>query len=265
MVNLTYSTAQPDMKFINRHVPILEVAKALGLTVQGKKAKCPTCGKKRLTFNVRLNCWRCWECDLKGERKSAIDLVMFCLKVSCYDAAKWICERWNMVGKVQMERSENTRGITKHVYSRWRPIPIPERDKPSLQAIVSSPGWCAMSPATGKVILTLFGLTDADGKVVMSRGELRQRTGITSSRSLAKANSELETTGLFQIDRGYKTKYAERPTTYRLSWYSQAFQKWLKNGNSPDVPDVPQGHKVGISFAPSSIPTTFTTPTTVPV
>ena len=142
-----------------------------------------------------------------------------------------------MVGRVQMERSENSRGITKHTYSQWKPIPIRDGDKPNLQVIVSCPGWREMSPATAKVTLTLFGLTDAEGKVVISRGELKHRTGIISSRSIAKANSELETIGLFQIDRGYKTKYAERPTTYRLSWYSQAFQKWLKNGNSPDVPE----------------------------
>lgn len=262
MVNLAYSTALPDMKFINRDAPITEVARELGLTVQGKKSICPTCGKKRLTFNVRLNCWRCWECDPRGERTSAIDLVMFLLKVDCYDAARWISARWNMVGKVQMERSENSHGITRHVYSRWRPIPIPERDKPTLQAIVSSPGWRTMSPATGKVTLTLFGLTDADGKVVISRGELKQCTGIKSSRSLAKANSELEAIGLFQIDRGYKTKDAKRLTTYRLSWYSQAFQKWLRDGDSPDLTDVPQGPKVGVNVALSTAPTT---PTMVPV
>ena len=90
--HIRYSTAMPDMKFINSQIPILEIARALGLEVRGRKATCPECKKKRLTFSVKFNCWRCWNCDPAGKRKTVIDLVMFILNVDAFNAAAWISE-----------------------------------------------------------------------------------------------------------------------------------------------------------------------------
>ena len=210
--HIRYSTAMPDMKFINSQIPILEVARALGLEVRGRKATCPECQKRRLTFSVKLNCWRCWNCDPVGKRKTAIDLVMFFLNVDAYNAAAWIRKRWNVVGQVQVERSENKHGLTKHVYRRVRSIPIPERDKPSLQAVVTSPGWRDMSLSARVVAMTLLALArmDANNSVTIDRKGLSYLTGITDPNTLAKANRELQAIGLFAIDHGYRTKYAER-------------------------------------------------------
>jgi hypothetical protein len=47
-------------------------------------------------------------------------------------------------------------------YSKAMPdmkqIPVPERDKPSLQAIVTSPGWREMSLSARAVAMTLLAL-----------------------------------------------------------------------------------------------------------
>jgi ribosomal protein L37AE/L43A len=238
----SYGKALPDFEWIKDHAPILEVAEVLGLTLKGKKTTCPHCHKKdRLTFSVRLKVWRCWECGAKG---SVIDLVMFYTKevlgkdISNLKAAKWICERWNMVGRVQPEFSENQRGITKHKYMRFRPIPISEGKKPSLGAMVSSPNWAGLSPATGKVILTLWGLLDEEGKATMSREQLKNRTGIRDSHVLARVNKEIYAMGLFQIDRGHKTEYTQQSTVYVLSWYSLKFQAWLNGSSVPATPAI---------------------------
>jgi len=239
--NCSYSPAMPDMKFINRQVPILEVARELGLAVRGRKAPCPECKKKRLTFSVKYNCWRCWRCDPEGKRKTVIDLVMFLRNVDAYGAAAWISERWNVAGQVQVERSENRRGLTKHTYRRVRQIPLPEKDKPNLQAIVTSPGWREMSLSVRVIAMTLFALArmDANNSVTISRKGLSDLTGITDPNMLAKANRELLAIGLFEIDRGYKTKHAQRATVYRLTWWSQVFQRWLKVGYA--VADIGNG------------------------
>jgi hypothetical protein len=236
--HIRYSTAMPDMKYINHEIPILEVARELGLEVRGRKATCPECKKRRLTFSVKFNRWRCWNCDPAGKRKTVIDLVMFFLNLDAFNAAAWIRKRWNVVGQVQVERSENQHGLTKHVYRRVRPIPIPERDKPSLQAIVTSPGWREMSLSARVVAMTLLALArmDANNSVTISRKELSYLSGITDPNTLAKANRELQAIGLFEIDRGFKTKFAERPTVYRLTWWSQVFQRWLKAGYA--VPEI---------------------------
>ena len=230
--HIRYSKPMPDMKYINNEIPILEVARELGLEVRGRKATCPECKKRRLTFSVKFNCWRCWNCDPVGKRKTVIDLVMFILNADAYNAAAWISKRWNVVGQVQVERSENNHGFTKHVYRRVRSIPIPERDKPSLQAIVTSPGWREMALSARVVAMTLLALArmDARNSVTISRKGLSDLTGITDPSTLARANRQVKAIGLFEITRGYRTKYAERPTVYRLTWWSRVFQRWLKAG-----------------------------------
>lgn len=230
--HIRYSKPMPDMKYINHEIPILEVARELGLEVRGRKATCPECKKRRLSFSVKFNCWRCWNCDRAGKRKTVIDLVMFILNVDAFNAAACINKRWNVVSQVQMERSENRNGLTKYSYQRARQIPIPERDKPNLQDIVTSPGWQEMALSARVVAMTLLALArmDANNSVTINRKGLSDLTGITDPKTLAKANREVQAIGLFEIDRGYRTKHAERPTVYRLTWWSQVFQRWLTAG-----------------------------------
>jgi hypothetical protein len=89
-----------------------------------------------------------------------------------------------------------------------------------------------MSLSARVVAITLFALArmDAGNSVTIDRNGLSYLTGITDPNTLAKANREVQAIGLFEIDRGYRTKYAERPTVYRLTWWSQVFQRWLKAG-----------------------------------
>jgi hypothetical protein len=252
------------MKHINHEVPILEVARELGLAVGGRKTICPECKKRRLTFSVKWNCWRCWNCDPTGKRKTVIDLVMFCLNLDAYNAAQWISDRWKVVSQVQVERSENRHGLTKRLFRRVRQVPVKERDKPSLQAIVTSPGWREMSLSSRVVAVTLLALArmDANNSVTISRRELGDLTGISDPNTLAKANREVQAIGLFEIDRGYRTKYCQRPTVYRLTWWSQVFQRWLSLGYavpetaSPHLPPIPPPPHHGTSTSGGfSLPT----------
>jgi hypothetical protein len=101
--------------------------------------------------------------------------------------------------------------------------------------------------------MTLLALArmDANNSVTIDRKGLSYLTGITDPNTLAKANREVQAIGLFEIDRGYRTKYAERPTVYRLTWWSQVFQRWLKVGYAvpetitPTTTDTP--HHQGTS------------------
>jgi hypothetical protein len=140
--------------------------------------------------------------------------------------------------RVQAERSENRIRSAKH---RARQIPIAERHNPNLQAIVTSPGWRDMALSARVVAITLLALArmDANNSVTISRKGVSELTGITDPSTLARANREVQAIGLFEIDRGYKTKYAQRPTVYRLTWWSQVFQRWLKAGYAVPEAAVP--------------------------
>jgi hypothetical protein len=117
-------------------------------------------------------------------------------------------------------------------FNRRIPVLKVARDKPSLQTVVASPGWREMSLSARVIAITLFAFarTDANNSVTTDRKGLSYLTGITDPCTLAKANREVQAIGLFQITRGFRTKYAERPTVYRLTWWSQVFQRWLKTG-----------------------------------
>jgi hypothetical protein len=98
-----------------------------------------------------------------------------------------------------------------------------------------------MSLSARVIAITLFALArmDTDNSVRISRNELSAFTGVTDPATLAKANRELQAIGLFEIKRGFRTKYASRPTVYRLTWWSQAFRRWLKAGYA--VADIGNG------------------------
>jgi hypothetical protein len=126
-------------------------------------------------------------------------------------------------------------------FNRRIPVLKVARDKPSLQAVVASPGWREMSLSARVIALTLFAFarTDANNSVKIDRKGLSYLTGITDPATLAKANRELQAIGLFEIKRGFRTKYASRPTIYRLTWWSQVFQRWLRAGYA--VADIGNG------------------------
>ena len=244
-----YGPALPDMAWINRQVPILELARELGLP-SGRKITCPECRSKRLTFSPRLNLWRCWKCDPNGERKSPLDLVMFILDLDVYHAAVWIGERWAISSKVQPERTQSERGVSKPVFSQMRRIPVKDKSKPSLPALVTSMGWTRLSSRARLVAVLLFAAAQEseDHTFTISRAGLADWSGIRQSNgSWARINRELEDIGLFAVDRGLGGRLNPKLTTYRLTWWSKRWQSWLDGEAIKDTPLRATSNKVPYS------------------
>jgi len=241
-----YSRALPDFNWINGEVPILEVAKKLGLVVRGKKTTCPECGKRRLTFTTVHNGWKCWSCDPGGKMRSVIDLVMAHRQCPPFEAAKWISENWEVAGRVQIEFSENSRGEKRHTYRRYQPIPIPDKSQPSIEALVASPGWRAMPLSVRVIAVTLLAMavSDGGGTVSISRRMLGTLAGVHKPAAVVEAVREMEAIGLFAVDKGSWGDRGYRASTFRLTWFSQAFQAWLSRGYAPPStidPNPPKG------------------------
>lgn len=230
--NIHYSPPMPDFKWIDAEIPILEAAQKLGLVVRGKKAVCPQCGKRRLTFTTVYNGWKCWSCDQGGRMHSVIDLVMLHRNCSPYEAAKWIGENWRVAGKVQIEYSENAHGLERHTYRRYQPIPVPDKSEPSIQALVASPGWREMPLSARVIAVTLFAMAETEDNraVTISRRALGELAGVHKSNTIAQAVRELEAIGLFAVDRGSWGNRGYWASTFKLTWWSEAFQAWLSHG-----------------------------------
>jgi hypothetical protein len=230
--NIHFSPPLLDFKWINTEIPILDVAQKLGLVVRGKKATCPECAKRRLTFTTVLNGWKCWSCDPGGKMHSVIDLVMVHRDCPAYEAARWIGENWRVAGRVQIERSENAHGRERHTYQRYQPIPVPDKSEPSIQALVASPGWPEMPLSARVIAVTLFAMAETeDNRVVsISRRALGALAGVHKPIAIARAVRELEAIGLFAVDRGSWGNRGYKASSFKLTWWSQAFQAWLRQG-----------------------------------
>jgi hypothetical protein len=92
--------SRPDVSWIKKHVPILEVGQALGLRIRHRRAKCWRGENHRhgdadpsLSFFEKRNRSRCFVCDMKGGH-SNIDLVMGVLDCDFGSAVRWIVERF---------------------------------------------------------------------------------------------------------------------------------------------------------------------------
>ena len=229
--HIHYARPLPDFKWINAEIPILEVGQRLGLVIRGKKMICPRCSTGRLTFTTVHNGWKCWKCEPTGRMHSVIDLVMLHRSCSPFEAAKWIGENWRVAGQVQIEFSENAHGRERHKYQRYQPIPVPDRSKPSIQALVASPGWREMPLSARVIAVTLFAMVEEDNHVVtISRRALGELAGVHKPTAIARAVRELEAIGLFAVDRGTWGDRGYKASTFRLTWWSQALQAWLEHG-----------------------------------
>jgi len=153
-----------------------------------------------------------------------------------YQAAQWIAKQWPNVSRVQIEKSENAHGLTKHEYRRYRQVPIPDQSKPSVQGLVASPGWREMPLSVRAVIVHLLALAEFEKNktVAISRRKLGELVGIADPNTVIKAIKEVEAIGLFQVDKGTWTSGGYKPSSYRLTWWSARFQLWKVHGY--DVP-----------------------------
>src|SRR5437016_2006553 len=94
--------SRPDISWMKKHVPILDVARALGLRIHRGKAQCWRVENHRhgdvdpsLSFHEKRNRCRCFVCDMKGGH-SNVDLVMGALGCELGAAVQWIAERFTV-------------------------------------------------------------------------------------------------------------------------------------------------------------------------
>src|SRR5262245_22948524 len=91
---------RPDISWIKKHVPIFEVAKALGLRIWRRRVHCvrPEShshgdADPSLHLYEKGNRYRCFVCELRG---SNVDLAMRVLGMGVSDAVQWIADRFTV-------------------------------------------------------------------------------------------------------------------------------------------------------------------------
>jgi DNA-binding MarR family transcriptional regulator len=161
--------------------------------------------------------------------------------MTAVQAARWLGSIWASAGRVEQEYEVSerirmvggTRKLT-HEWSKLKPKNLKKREKGYVEQLVGSRSWQSLTPATVKVMLTL--LTSTDPKTLtmtISTRDLAKQVGIRRS-AVIRAVRAIEQLGMCATETAYdKLKQKNKTTIYRLTWYSHAWQAWLRGKLKP--------------------------------
>ena len=210
-------SSQPDAAWIKKHVPVLEVGRALRLDIRYKRARCWRPENHRhgdadpsLHFYERGNRVRCFVCDMRGGH-SNIDLVMGVLRISFGEAVRWIAERFAVpnikLGRPLGHRSGNA--------------VLPYRvgvNGSEFEVLVRSGMFGQFSPADRSILVTLANFRDPDSRLTrMSYAAIGRYAGVGSSATVSGSLKRLARLHAIQIHRGARIGVTRECSAYRVT------------------------------------------------
>jgi hypothetical protein len=225
--------SRPDISWMKKHVPILRLARALGLTIRRRKAKCWRVEKHRhgdvdpsLSFFEKRNRCRCFVCDMRGGH-SNVDLVMGVLGCDLASAVQWIAERFT-VPNIKVGRPSGNTMASPTPYrvgvhgSEW-------------EVIVRSGMWGAMTAAERSILVTLDYLKDSEtGLTRLSYRGIMRYSGVKKTAYVSRAIKELSRMGALQFSRGQRIGVTRECSTYGVTLDNPKFLE-LCNGVFADA------------------------------
>jgi hypothetical protein len=209
-------SSRPDIAWIKKNVPVLEVAKALGLRIRHGRAKCwrpenHTHGDAdpSLHFFERGNRVRCLVCDMRGGH-SNIDLVMGVLGIPFGEAVRWIAERF-AVPNVKPGRPVGSHPAEATPYR----VGVHGCE---FEVLVRS-GLFGQLPAPERSILVaLAHLRDPDtGLTRLSYAGIMRYAGVSSAATVARALKQLTRLRAIEIHRGLRVGITRECSAYRVT------------------------------------------------
>jgi hypothetical protein len=218
----------PDMRFINRKLPITDVARGLDLRLDGaRKIHCwhperHQNGDRTASVGIRTtnNTVKCFGCDSKP--MGPIDLVMDVHAMdSPADAAIWIAERFSVPSIP----------ARKHLDGSVRGMRVGYEQ--GLGLLIRSRLWSRLSEATKAIAPILLELAEKEQphhevlQVRISYRAITRHSGIQSPNAVRKALLELSELGFLRLpDPAVPRLLADRATaTYTLTPLSNELQE----------------------------------------
>jgi DNA-binding HxlR family transcriptional regulator len=186
----------PDLRWINRNVPVADIAEILGLSFDGdSKIHCwhpenHQHGDRTASVGIRRknNSVKCFGCDSKP--MGPVDLVIDVLTLKGpSDAALWIAERFRVpcIGK------------GKHLKQPARP-PVRAGFEGDIGILVFSGLWADLTMPARCIVPVLLNFADREpskntGEVRLSYRAISRYSGVASPNAIADAIRELEEIG----------------------------------------------------------------------
>lgn len=201
---------------MKKHVPILGVARALGMRIRHRKAKCWRVDNHRhgdadpsLSFFEKRNRCRCFVCDMRGGH-SNVDLVMGVLGVNVGDAVRWIAERF-AVPNVKPGRPVGQRELQSAPYR----VGVHGSE---FEVLVRSGMFGKLPAPERSVLIALAHLRDPDsGLTQLSYAGIMRYAGVSSTATVAKALKQLARLRAIEIHRGLRVGVTRTCSAYRVT------------------------------------------------
>jgi len=202
----------PDMRYINRQVPIVKVARELDLRVEGaSKIHCwhpdrHQHGDRTASVGIRTrnNTVKCFGCDSKP--LTPIDFVMDVLGLSAADAALWIAEHFDVPTIPKGKR------LTEE--PRFRSQAGCER---GLGLLVRCGLFGTLSESARSLAVVFAEMCDKDEPmayefpVQISYGGITRYSGVVSSNAIRKALLALGEIGFLQLPEAGRRRSPQNP------------------------------------------------------
>lgn len=209
----------PDMKYINREIPIVDVATSLGIRVGGKSAHCWRVGAHRSgdrspSLSFHRNRAKCFVCD--ADSMSVIDLVLKHQACSLRHAIAWICERWTVPTIAKHHKLSRP--------ERWKTSPVGVSSFP-LEQLIRSGFWATLDDADRAVLAVLFCFAEKGEAAISYRGLCRY-SGKASNTTIAKVLKHFKRIGLLKALPKISGNFRE-VRHYELTLNSLKFQTLL--------------------------------------
>lgn len=204
----------PDMRYINRHVPVTDVARALDLRLDGAgKIHCwhpdrHKHGDRSASVGIRTvnNTVKCFGCNSKP--MGTIDLVMNIRGLAAADAALWIADRFD-IPKIPARKR-----LTEP--DRWRERVGYEQ---GLELLIRSGLFGTLSDPARWIAPVLFNMSEkmegSDQMFLISisyRG-ISRYSGVSSPNAISKALVELHDIGFLSLPDADLPRSPARPAS----------------------------------------------------
>jgi hypothetical protein len=209
-------SSRPDIAWIRKNVPVLEVGKALGLRIRNRFTKCwrpenhaHGDADPSLQFYERGNRVRCFVCDMLGGH-SNVDLVMGVLGFNIGQAVRWIAERFD-VPNVKPGRPVG-RG-------KVEPAPYNVRlNGPEFYFLIRTGMFGQLSAAERSILPVLEAFRDPDsGLTTLSYQAIIRYSGVSGRTTVSKTLQHLQRLHAIQIHQGARSGITRKCNTYKLT------------------------------------------------
>jgi hypothetical protein len=215
----------PDASWVKKNITLYDVARHLGLEMNGRHIRCPRDGSHWANPHLKTNGVKCFKC-VHQPHWSNIDLVMEITGCDFSSALRWFEARWPDIPRCKPRLHKGQRK-----WEGMKPLRRPNMVVPSVEMLHKSRWWPLLDCVARRVAEALVKMVPADTMTLTTTQEAIREAAGTQRKYMRRVWTILEAIGMVEAQRVAALKQPKRGYTtalqVRLTWNSQKFLSGL--------------------------------------